>query len=392
MRRLYAACLAWVLVAPAGAQTIPAKGTATTFEVATWNIEWFGSPSHDPADDGLQLRNVARVIRESDIDLWALQEIDEEDHFRALLEELGAGWGGELSSGGSNFKMAFVYKTGVIFVRQKASILTQFSADFAGRPPLQIEADVMLPDDTLRAVFITLHMKAFGDVASYDRRAGAALRLKHHVDVFLGSRPVAILGDFNDELSTSVVAGRDSPYAGFVADRDHYAFLTSSLDEDNAPTWCADTDCASGSTFDHILITDELFGLYHQGSTGRYTELLAAVGAYTSTTSDHLPVFARFGFAIDTGVQISADAMPFSVYPNPFGESTAVAFTTSAAGPAELTVYDVTGRTVRRLKYSSRRAGTHRFRVDGTGLAAGVYFGVLRHADGASIVRLIRTP
>lgn len=391
MSRFSAALLAWFLVTPAGAQTIPSKGTAASFEVATWNVEWFGSPSNGPSDDDLQLRNVARVMRESDIDLWALQEIDDDDHFRALVEELGEGWDGDLSRAGSNFKMGFVYKTGVIFVRQKTAILTQFSSDFAGRPPLQIEADVMLPNDTLRITFITLHMKAFGDAASYDRRAEAALRLKQHVNLLLGNRPVVILGDFNDELGTSITTGRDSPYAEFIADAENYVFLTLRLDEQNVPTWCAVSTCTSGSTFDHILITDELFDLYQEGSADRYVELLTAIGAYTSTTSDHLPVFARFGLATNTGIQTAPGGDWLYVYPNPFEESTVVEYTTTAAGPADLAVHDVMGRTVRRLERPFHDSGTHRFRVDGTGLASGIYIAVLRHADGTSIVRLIRT-
>jgi hypothetical protein len=61
--------------APAHAQTLPPIGTDASLDIATWNIEWFGSPSNGPTDDARQLENVRMVIEQSEIDLWAVEEI-----------------------------------------------------------------------------------------------------------------------------------------------------------------------------------------------------------------------------------------------------------------------------------------------------------------------------
>ncbi len=393
MNRIPAVVLALVLVGPAGAQTLASKGTPSTFEVATWNIGWFGSTSRGPSDEMLQLQNVARVMRESEIDLWAVQEIDDEGHFRSLIDELGEGWRGELSTTGSNFKLGYVYRTDVVFVIQKGAYLSRFSHEFADRPPLMIEANVRLPADTVRTILINLHMKAFGDPESFERRGDAASRLKAHIEFDFEHRPVIVLGDFNDRLTASITPARPSPYQAFVADADRYAFLTFPLDEQNVPTWCGSSGCTSGSTFDHILITDELFDAYMEGSAARYGEVLEAIEGYTSTTSDHLPVFARFRFSSSTAVEMRPTVRSaLRVYPNPLSASSRVEYTTAGSGPAALALYDVTGRIVYRREAPFRGPGTHAFRLDGTGLSAGVYLAVVAHPGGVSTARVLVVP
>jgi hypothetical protein len=68
-----------------------------------------------------------------------------------------------------------------------------------------------------------------------------------------------------------------------------------------------------------------------------------------------------------------------SAWPNPFREATTIQFTTSAAGRADLVVFDVAGRAVRRLSRDEARAGTNVFRWDGRNsegsrAAPGIYF------------------
>ena len=50
-------------------------------------------------------------------------------------------------------------------------------------------------------------------------------------------------------------------------------------------------------------------------------------------------------------------------------------------GPVSLRLYDLTGREVMVLLDGHQEAGWHEVRVDGTGLAAGMYFYRLQHGD-----------
>ena len=372
---LLACLLAGAAFQAARAQTIPVKGTASTFDVATWNIEWFGSSSRGPSDEDLQLRNVVRVMEESGIDLWAVQEIDDEDQFWEAVTELGDGWAGTLSEG-TNFQIGFIFKTAVVALRGKTALLTQFSHEFAGRPPLLIEADVMLPQDTLRLTLITLHMKADGEAASYERRDDAAFQLKNRLDFFYADEPVIILGDFNDELHESITEGRPSPYVEFIDDSDHYSFLTLGLDAADGATWCSSSSCTFGSTLDHILISDELFDRYVDGSANRFEELVDEVDRYTATTSDHLPVYARFRLTSHTSAEeayLDGTLRVRQPYPNPANDAAILIVEISQPQRISATIYDMLGREVSGFADQFYPAGGHKVRMDVTDLAAGAY-------------------
>lgn len=385
---------------PAGAQTIPAIGTEATLDVATWNVEWFGNPSNGPSDDERQRANVRAVIEQSQIDLWALQEIDDPADFNLLLQELGDAYGGivrDNTSGAVTQRLAFVYRKDVITVTRTEQLFlgqSQYEDAFGFRPPLKIDARVTLPDTTVSVSFITLHMKAGGTRDDYDRREAAARALKNRLDQLHANQPIIILGDLNDELGSSITSGRDTPYRLFLDDTARYRFLTLSLGE--TPTWCGGSiSCSTGSTLDHIFITDELFDAYSDGFTGRYDALLDAFdglggacnGEFVCTTSDHLPVYARFAFATNTAAEQDAGPNGFVLelpFPNPFRNETTLGFTLDQAGPVRLDVYDVLGRRVAVLSDEVRRPGRHTVPFNAAGLPAGVYLVVLK--AGARIV------
>ena len=72
--------------------------------------------------------------------------------------------------------------------------------------------------------------------------------------------------------------------------------------------------------------------------------------------------------------------------PNPFVGATTLRYRLGQAGHVRLRVYDITGRQVTTLVDADRPAGEHVFRMDGAGLAAGVYLYRLE-ANGVSVVR-----
>jgi hypothetical protein len=50
--------------------TIPAKGADDTLDVASWDIEFFGSTSNEPTNETLQLSNVRDVNAGTDVEVW----------------------------------------------------------------------------------------------------------------------------------------------------------------------------------------------------------------------------------------------------------------------------------------------------------------------------------
>ena len=379
------------------AQTITPQGTDVTLDVATWNIEWFGDASNGPSNDDRQYENVKIIIDQADIDLWAVQEIADEDDFNRLISELSPAYDGVLAteSGGSQ-RIGFIYNTDVINLRgDPEHILNQdnFLYDFAGRPPLQIEADVVLPDTIVTVFFITVHMKALGDLESYNRRVSASGRLKNRIDFSsLHNKPVIVLGDFNDELVSSTYAGRTSPYSNFLQDTDNYFFPSLAVEQAGSSTYIG---FSPGSNLDHILITNELIPAYEPASADTYAELPQAFFRYASTTSDHLPVFARFRFSVNTALEAAempASVRPGSTYPNPFYDQVTVSYHVDRPGPVTVKVFDVLGRTVATLTETFLQAGTYEARFDATGLSGGLYLIRFNTAGYSTVRRVLRLP
>ena len=388
----------WILIlqiAPqfAKAQTIPARGTEATLEVATWNIEWFGH-ANGPADDAGQMANVKAVIEQADIDLWGVQEIADEQDFEALLDALGDGYDGALATQSGTQRIGFIYKTDVFSNIVFQHILTSATFAFAGRPPLQMAADVTFGGTTRRLTFIALHMKCCGDQASYNRRIDAAQQLKNHIDLTqLDTEPVIILGDFNDELTRSTHAGQTSPYDIFLQDAANYFFPSLRLEQDGLGTFCTNNLCTTtGATIDHILISDELIPDYETDSAARFDEVAANIGSYGLTTSDHLPVFARF-FGASTAVEAEEMQEAIAVspaYPNPFAQRATLAYRLPRPAEVRVEVFDLLGRRVQTLADGFRSVGAHRVTFDAAELPPGLYLIRFSARGVVAVQRVVR--
>ncbi|MFZ4621666.1 MAG: AGE family epimerase/isomerase, partial [Bacteroidota bacterium] len=77
-------------------------------------------------------------------------------------------------------------------------------------------------------------------------------------------------------------------------------------------------------------------------------------------------------------------------FPNPFNPSTSIGFTVQVSGSATLTVYDMLGRRIAALAEGYHEKGLYyRARFDGSALAGGTYFAVLRSRGEVSIRKML---
>lgn len=380
--------LACVFSGPVLAQ-VDRVGTDDTFEIATWNIEWFGERNNGPGDEDRQLRNATTVILDSGIDLWALQEIADVSHFEALVATLGPDWDSVLAELSSGQRMAYVFDTDVVALRSSSQILQSFNYEFASRPPLKAEFEITLPDTTFIMTAINVHMKAFSDQQSYDRRVEAASRIKTHIDfTSIRDDPVVFLGDFNDNLEGSIHFGEPSPYEDFINDTDNYYPVTLELEQEGIYSFCNTGSCTIGSSIDHIIVSTEFVPLLAFGLTNRLSSALD-IQSFTTTTSDHLPVYAVFRDYIDTSAESAVDVPAgfalSGVYPNPFrSELTA---TVALHGPADVRVelVDVLGRVVASQAAGILPAGEYNLELRPGNVPAGAYFLRISSPESSSV-------
>lgn len=280
---------------------LDAQGSSGTLDVATWNVEWFGDPGNGPADETLQQLLVAEIMADADLDVWSVQEVVSEGAFNRLVDSL-PGYAGLLANDpsvqngpqyyndfdGNEQKVGLVWKTDLLEVTAARIILTGFDFEFAGRPPLEVEARVTLDSLSFDAVFIALHAKAGADREDWERRTAAAAALKDHLDDNWPDTPVWLLGDFNDDVDESIYAGETSPYTPFLDDPAAWRFATAALTQAGATSTVNFDD-----VIDHILVSDESWARYVDGSAS-VLDLRSAVNGYGSIASDHYPVLARF--------------------------------------------------------------------------------------------------
>lgn len=280
---------------------LDAQGTAGTLDVGTWNVEWFGDPGNGPDDEALQQLLVAEIMADADLDVWSIQEVVSEGAFARLVDSL-PGYDGLLANDpsvrngpqyyndfdGNEQKVGLVWKTDLVEVTAARIILTGFDFEFAGRPPLEVEVRVTVDGTPFDAIFIALHAKAGADQEDWERRTDAAAALKNHLDTTWPDTPVWIVGDFNDDVDVSIHAGEITPYSPFLDDPDAWRFATAAL------TAAGVTSTVNfGDVIDHILVSDESWGRYVDGSA-TVLDLRASVSDYGTDASDHYPVLARF--------------------------------------------------------------------------------------------------
>jgi len=289
-------------------QVVPGKGTDATLDIASWNIEWFGDTSNGPTNEALQLQNARAVIAGADMDIWGLAEIVSLAQWNSLKAQLpgyagfiakepnvvnGAAFYSDFNNAEQN--VGILYKTSVATVTDARVILTANNNDFAGRPPLQVTLRVTLNGATENIVVIVLHAKCCSDSDSWTRRRNASIALKSYLDTNFPTQKVWVIGDFNDDLDTSITPGQASPYANFVNDTARYRFPTKALSDSGIPSTVNFSD-----TIDHHLNTNEANATYVAGSVEVF-RVDSFISNYGSTTGDHYPVLSRYTFGSGSG-------------------------------------------------------------------------------------------
>ena len=361
-----------------------------TFDIVTWNLEWFGSPSNGPVDDNLQIDNAAEVIQTINADVYALQEISNSTAFNTLLSKL-TGYRGFISPITQTQKTAFIYKPSVVDSLTAAFLSTSWSTSQSwgsGRYPYEFICSVTLNGES-RTLFInTIHAKALGDADSYQRRVNDSNELKAYFDQNRSTSNIILLGDYNDLTIGSTYSGSNvSPYQNFINDPANYLIVTKALEEKGFKSY------SSSSMIDHIMISNELFDEYFEGT--EQVENPSYIGNYLSTTTDHFPVKTRFIWGTSTSIEDASEIVPSSIsldqnYPNPFNPSTTISYTLNKQATVTLTIYSLLGETISTLvQQRSEQAGAHSVNFNASGLASGVYLYQLKTSDGMVLTKLM---
>ncbi len=268
---------------------LPGFGQENTLEIASWNIERF------PLQGDVTVDKVAEIILDLDIDIYAVEEIVSESEMAVLIDSLNsadslAGYDFRLNQFANDIKTGIIFKSSIVTLESE-TVLFNGDSDFAGRPPYVLKLRATKNSKSFDFTLIVLHLKAFGDQQSEDRRRRSIQKLEDYVTAQIenpaNDPDYIIAGDWNDELDDPT---NDNVFLPFLQDSLHYRFLTESFLGD--PDEFSFID-GFESLIDHILITTSVDSAY-PGHTTEILKIDQDVNQYIPQVSDHRPVAAKF--------------------------------------------------------------------------------------------------
>tara|TARA_Y100000996_G_scaffold124886_1_gene94217 strand:- start:3699 stop:4694 length:996 start_codon:yes stop_codon:yes gene_type:complete len=280
-------------------QNFPNLGSQDSFDFMTWNIEWF------PKNGQTTINYVAEIIEDIDVDVIAMQELDDRDLFDQMISSLD-GYAGYYDS--SWFAgLAFIYNTETVQVNDIYEIYTT-SPYWNAFPRSPMVMDLNF--NGVNYFLINNHFKCCGD-GSLDlnddsdeekRRYDAINLLRDYIDENLPNQNVIVLGDLNDDIAEPQINNVfqliiNDPNYEFV---DYQIALGSSSDW-SFPNW--------PSHLDHILVSDELFEelAYSHVETIKLDQYIdGGWNEYDYNISDHRPVFMQLAQNVILG-DVSGD-------------------------------------------------------------------------------------
>ncbi len=317
-------------------------GTDTTFEVMTWNIEWF------PKNGQITIDYVTQIIKALDIDLLAIQEVDDISSFNQMMDSLSS-YEGYLES--SWFAgLAYIYKKDIIQINDIYEIYTTspYWSPFP-RSPMVIDLNFM----NERIIVINNHFKCCGDGLldlsdsgdEETRRYIASNLLKEYIDLHFANIKTIVTGDLNDNLADNP---ENNVFQKIINDSEDYLFADfeiaiGSNSEWSYPTW--------PSHLDHILLTNELFNEFEHDSsviqTIKIDEYIhGGWWEYEQNISDHRPVAIKLFLNSNLGMEDYTSAKPFFLnYPNPFSSETTFSLNMNI-DQSEIEIYNTFGQVV----------------------------------------------
>lgn len=263
-----------------GDSNLPLLGSTNTFEFGTWNIENF--PKSDRAVD-----IASDVVKETQVDLMAFEEVANEVAFQQLLDEL-PGFSAVLSPhqyGPNDYqKLAFIYREADVELVDWELLFVKQSYNFP-RPPLQAHFRIKTGSRAGQDIYmIAVHLKATTEGDSQQRREEANKALEAYVADLTQRVPgakVTLLGDFNERVTWP--AGLNV-YKPWTDKPESYTFQTKPLALAGEYTFIS----PSRPMLDHMISTRNV-----ELNPITIPKLETMIPAYRDLLSDHLPVMAR---------------------------------------------------------------------------------------------------
>ena len=278
-------------------------GEDNSLDIATWNIEWF------PKNGQTTVEYVIQILQQLDLDILAMQELDNKDMFDQMFNELTNYTGYYESAWFAG--LAYIYKPDVVQINNIYEIYTT-SPYWSAFPRSPMVMDMSFMGENY--FIINNHLKCCGDgILDFNnesdeekRRYNAVNFLKEYIDTYLSDENVIVLGDLNDDIAE---AQQNNVFQMFLDDTDNYLFVDIEIANGSSSNWSYPT---WPSHLDHILITNELFDELDNSDiqTIKIDEYLdGGWNEYDQNISDHRPVALKLYFGSSINGDVNGDGV-----------------------------------------------------------------------------------
>jgi endonuclease/exonuclease/phosphatase family metal-dependent hydrolase len=384
-------------------------GKEATFDVVTWNIEWFGDATNatTPSTD-LQRERVRQVIQELDADVYAFQEITSIPAWNLLVAELqeydgilSPATSGSSSNYSSAQKLAFLYKKSTVDTLKTKVLLSNISEEdlegfpvsnrslfwASGRLPFAMDISATIDGIRRDLTIVNIHARSNGGGESeatprYQLRRYDVEVLYDSLKEYYTDKSVIVMGDFNDDILRTVAPTNEptvpdtgeSSYIKFISDSTNYLGVSMPLSKAGLRSFIT-----RESVIDHVLINRNLFEDHILGAE-RVVIPYSTIPDFNSTASDHLPVEARFLLSGESVLTSLDDQQGMAkLYPNP---SKGVIHFENFRNIREIGVWSLSGVKLAEFQGDINQIDLSNFR-------SGIYFIKIISKSGQEVKRII---
>ena len=278
-------------------------GDDFSLDIATWNIEWF------PKNNQVTINYIVEIINHLDLDILAIQEIDNTLLFDQMLDSLSNYTGNYESNWFAG--LGYIYKTESVEINDIYEIYTT-SEYWNAFPRSPMVMDMSFRGDNY--FIVNNHFKCCGDgIIDFDnesdeeyRRYEAINLIKEYIDSNLANNKVIVLGDLNDDISEEL---SNNIFQEILIDSSHYNFLDMEIAQGSSSEWSFPN---WPSHLDHILINNQLFYLMDNQEvlTIKIDEYMdGGWNQYDQNISDHRPVAMKFRYSLIKFYDINNDGI-----------------------------------------------------------------------------------
>ena len=265
-------------------------GSKDFADVGFWNIEHFNRNISDS-----RVKRVANVFETLSLDAIGLSEVQEPALGR-LVEEMssrGFNLDFELENVRGGQDLAIVFDADTTKVERLEISDPSFEERIQGKrifPREPMFAKVLVEETDGRSVefiMIVVHLKAFGDTLSQNRRRAAAKAMVRIIGDLRAQfdLPVVFGGDFNEQLTTDVL------------DSIKNAPDLLSITADDADSGAFSFIGSRKSLIDHIVLSDDVKTGAIDGDDAAIVRLDRSVRDFSDKISDHVPLVIRMVFS-----------------------------------------------------------------------------------------------